>query len=186
MSTFKFSRPSAHLARPLRVLLATALLALAGGVVQTAQAAPGGHDGMVGHAMSMGMGKGGGMAHPEHLARLLDSIGASADQQAQIKQIMATARTELQAQRTQGQALHQQMQAVFTQPAVDARAAEALRQQLQAVHDQSSKRMLQAMLDSSRVLTPDQRAQLATKLNQRHGLMERHRAERAALDKAPR
>jgi Spy/CpxP family protein refolding chaperone len=72
--------------------------------------------------------------------------------------------------------------AVFTAPTVDANAAEQLRQQMLAQHDQASKRMLQAMLDISRVLTPEQRQQLAQKMKQRHEMMERHMRERQQLE----
>ena len=163
----------------LRLLLATAVLALAGGTLQTVHAAPGEHAGRMGL-------DGPGLAHPEHIARLLESVGASAEQQAQVKQILQAARSELQPQQAQRKALHEQGRALFTQATVDARAAEVLRQQMQALHEQSSKRMLQALLDISRVLSPEQRQAIATKMSQRHGMFQRHQAERAALDKSPR
>ena len=74
--------------------------------------------------------------------------------------------------------------ALFTQPTVDARAAEALRQQMLAQHDQASQRMLQTMLDVSRVLTPEQRKTLSDRMQQRRSMMERHRHERQSLDGA--
>ena len=114
---------------------------------------------------------------------MLDGVNASAEQKAQIKQIMAAAMTDLRAQREAGRALRDQAMQLFTQPQVDARAAETLRQQMLAQHDQASKRMLQAMLDASRVLTPEQRQTLADKMAQRRSMMERHRAERDQLDK---
>ena len=187
MFTFTFTanpnpnpkRSRAFAPRNWRVVLSVVVLALAGTAVLTANAAPGGHDaGMAGFA-----GPGLGMARPEHLAHLLTSIGASAEQQAQIKLIFQTARTDLQPQQAQGKLLHQQLQALFVLPTVDARAAEVLRQQVQALHEQSSKRMLQAMLDTSRVLTLEQRQALAAKMSQLHGMMQRHRAERDALGK---
>ena len=49
-------------------------------------------------------------------------------------------------------------------------------------HDQASKRMMQAMLDVSRVLTPEQRQQLAQQMKQRRDLMERHMRERRQLE----
>jgi Spy/CpxP family protein refolding chaperone len=73
---------------------------------------------------------------------------------------------------------------LFTQPIVDANAAEALRQQMLVQHDQASKRMMLAMLDVSRVLTPEQRQKLGEQMAQRHAMMERHRAERQAQDKS--
>jgi protein CpxP len=51
-----------------------------------------------------------------------------------------------------------------------------------AQHDAASKRMLQAMLDVSRVLTPEQRAKLAERMQQRREMMQRHDKERRQLD----
>ncbi|MBC7938423.1 MAG: Spy/CpxP family protein refolding chaperone, partial [Chitinophagaceae bacterium] len=90
------------------------------------------------------------------------------------------------AQRDEARGLHQQAQALFTQPTVDARAAETLRQQMLAQHDTRSKRMLQAMLDVSRVLTPAQRQQIGERMNQRRSMMERHRGERDTLERPSR
>ena len=75
---------------------------------------------------------------------------------------------------------------LFRQPTVDANAAEALRQQMLQQHDQASRRMLQAMLDVSRVLTPEQRAQLAQRMQQRREMMQRHEQERRQLEPAPK
>ena len=46
--------------------------------------------------------------------------------------------------------------------------------------------MMQAMLEVSRVLTPEQRAQLAERMKQRREMMERHRRERRALEQPTR
>jgi Spy/CpxP family protein refolding chaperone len=59
---------------------------------------------------------------------------------------------------------------------------EALRQQQLAQHDQASKRMTQALVDAARVLTPEPRKMMADRMAQRRALMERHRAEREAID----
>jgi periplasmic protein CpxP/Spy len=169
-------------AAPARQIALTLALALAGGAVQMAHAAPGVPGGPGMHAEHGGPGMG-MMANPRHIDRLLDSINASAEQRSQIQAIVKAAQTDLKAQRDQGRALHQQGQALFVQPTVDARAAETLRQQLLAQHDQASKRTLQMMLDISRVLTPEQRAKVAERMAQRRTMMERHRVERDALDK---
>jgi Spy/CpxP family protein refolding chaperone len=175
--------------RPLRLLIATAVLALAGGLMHTAMAAPPAGDSGHGAMATMGgMGGMGGMAmvHPRQMERMFDSIGASAEQRAQIRQIMESARTDLKAQREAGRALREQGQALFTQPTVDARAAEALRQQLLAQHDQASKRTLQALLDVSRVLTPEQRKAITDRLAERRAMMERRRAEHDSAAKPTR
>jgi Spy/CpxP family protein refolding chaperone len=137
----------------------------------------------------MGHGMGGGMGlplHPGHLERLLDGVGASADQKNQIKTILQTLRSDMQAQRQSGKGLHEQAAQVFAAPNVDARAAEALRQQMLARHDAASKRTMQAMLEVSRVLAPEQRSKLFEQMKQRRSLMERHRSEREQLEGGPR
>jgi Spy/CpxP family protein refolding chaperone len=166
--------------RPVRIATATFVLALAAGITQTAIAQPhGGYGAHAGHHRGGGMG-GMGLMHPQKMERVLDSVNATPEQRAQIKQIVLAAHTDLRAQREAGRSLRQQSLALFAQPTVDARAAEALRQQMLAQHDQASKRALQAMLDVSRVLTPEQRKTLADRMAQRKAMMERHRAEREA------
>jgi Spy/CpxP family protein refolding chaperone len=186
-----------RLSRPTQMLMATLLVAVAAGLTPTAHAQPmggmhggpagmrGGADGMHGDGMGMGagMGMGGGMAGA-HMGRALDAVKATPEQRAQIKTIMEAARTDLKAQREAGRTLHQQMQAAFTQPTVDARAVEALRVQIAAQHDTASKRMTLAMLDASKVLSVEQRKTLADLMAQRQAMMQRHASERATLDKS--
>lgn len=150
--------------RTLNRLLAVVTLAAAG----SAFAAPpaGGH----GSAMMMFGGPG--------MGRMLDQIDATADQRAQIEQIVKAARAELKAQHEAGRSLREQAMQVFTQPTVDAAAAEALRQQMLAQHDKASQRTMQAMLDISRVLTAEQRQQLAEQMKKRADAMKQHRHER--------
>jgi protein CpxP len=162
-----------------RVVLGVALAA-AGTVALTAAARPGPQGG---HGMHGGPGMGwfGG----PHLGRLLDSVDATPEQRAQIKQITQAAMTDLKAQRESGASLREQGMALFAAPTVDANAVEALRQKMLQQHDQSSRRMSQAMLDVSRVLTPEQRAKLATQMKSRKEMMQRHRQERRQLESQP-
>ena len=171
---------SLALSRKSRLVLAGLALAAAGSFAAVAVHAqgrgPGGPDGfMMGGPMAGHM-----------MGRMLDSVNATDAQKAQIRQIMDAARADMKAQHEAGRALRDQMTQLFTQPVVDAKAAEALRQQMLQQHDQVSRRMMQAMLDVSRVLTPEQRQQLAQKMKQRHDMMERHMRERQQLDGAPK
>jgi len=156
------------------------LVAVLGGAALAAwaQSGPGG-PGMHGGGM-MGMPMQGRM-----LEHMLDSVNATPDQRAQIKQIATAAAADMKAQHEAGRALHQQAATLFTQPVVDAKAAEALRVQMMQQHDQASRRMLQVMLDVSRVLTPEQRKQLADQMAQRQSMMQRHMQERQSLEGAP-
>lgn len=165
-----FARP-----RALRLLLATAALALAAGMAQTAMAQP--HRG---HGMGGEMG--GEMGGPRMVERMLDAANASADQRAEVQKIMAAAQADMKAQHEATRALREQSQALFAQPNIDARAAETLRQQMSAQHDVASKRMLATKLAIANVLTADQRKTLADRMAQRRSMMERHHAERRQLD----
>jgi periplasmic protein CpxP/Spy len=166
--------------RPSRLLLATLTVVLAAGLSHTASAQPG----EVGMGMGMGMhGMQGGGPGGHHIERMLDAVNATPEQRTQIKQIMQAAHTDLQAQRTAGPSLHQQMQGLLAQTTIDARAVETLRQQMLAQHDVASKRMSQAMIDAANVLTPAQRQTLTGLMAKRQAMMQRHAAERANLGK---
>ncbi len=173
-----------------RLVALAAIAALAAGLALPAAAMPGGHEHGQRHGQGHGQGHGAGafglpmLAGPGGIDKMLDSVNASAEQRTQIQQIAAAAATDMKAQHEAGRALRAQVQQLFTQPTLDARAAEALRQQMLAQQDQASKRMMQTVLDVSRVLTLEQRQQLAERASQRTAMMERHRAERGAPDKA--
>ena len=150
---------------------ALASLLILAGTAATAWAAPhGGRHGGPGPGGMMWMGPG--------MDRLLESAGVSYEQRAQVRAITDAARADLKALHEGGAPLHEQARALFTQPNVDANAAEALRQQMLAQHDRASQRMMQAMLDISRVLTPEQRAQIADQMTQRREQMRQRHGER--------
>lgn len=158
----------------LRALLAVTALALGAAFSHVALAAPqegrgpGDHSGMMDRA-------GPGMhAAPRRMERLLDEVKATPEQRAQIKQITEAARADMSALHDAGRKLHDQERALFAQPTVDARTAETLRQQKLAHHDLASKRMLQMKLDLSRVLSPEQRAQMNERMQKHLGMMQRH------------
>ncbi len=165
--------------------LALAALALAGAVAGTAQAAPGG-PGMHGTMMMaqgpMGGPGGHGGMFGGMVTRWLDRVNATPEQRTQIEQIMQANAGEMRAQREAGRALREQAMALFAQPTVDANAVEALRQKQLAMHDAASKRMSTAMLEISRVLTPEQRKQMAEYMSQRREMMQRHQRERRGIE----
>ena len=170
---------SRSLFNPARLFGGAVLVAVLGSVAVSAwaQGGPGMHGGGPG---MHGMGFGGRMAE-----RMLDSVNASAEQRAQVKQITDRAAADMKAQHESGRALREQGMKLFTQPVVDANAAEALRAQMMQQHDQGSRRMLQTMLEISRVLTPEQRKQLAERMAQRGDMARRHMQERQQLEGAP-
>lgn len=167
--------PAARTARMhgLKWVLLSAALAVSATVALSAWARPM-HDGPMG-------GPGMMMMSPRGVDHMLDGLNATDAQRAQIKQIMQAAATDLKAQRESGRALRERAMQIFTAPTVDAAAAESVRLQMLQQHDQASKRMLQAMLDTSRVLTPEQRTKLGERMKQRADMMrermQRHERE---------
>ena len=178
----KQTAPASHFLSPQRALgalLVGGALVFAGGQFSQAIAQPGAHHGAH-HGAQHGAHH--GAQHGAHHApglpfagrgfeRVLDEVKATDAQRQQIKQITDQARTDLQALHQQGRDAHQQGMAIWTSPKLDAAEAETHRQQMLSHHDQVSKRMVQAMLDVGKVLSPEQRAQAAQILKQRHDRM---------------
>lgn len=182
----------------IKTVVAGMVLAVAGSLALSAWAeAPGGGR-AGGHAMHgrHGGGWGGGMGGPglfmgsperidRGVERWLEGLNTTEAQRSQVKQIAQAAARDLRAQREASRGLHEQGMKLFAAPVVDARAVEALRQQRLAQHDQASKRMTQAMLDVSAVLTPEQRATLAQRMEQRRQQMQERMQQRRGAASAP-
>jgi periplasmic protein CpxP/Spy len=115
--------------------------------------------------------------HPERLNRMLSSVDATPQQREQVQKIATQAAADLKPQADTGRALHQQTMAALTAPVVDANALEAIRQQKMAHHDVVSRRVNQALLDISRVLTPEQRVKLAERIKKHH---DKHASQEVA------
>lgn len=168
-----------RITRPLTMLGLAAAMSVAALVAQ-AQPAPGDAPPPPPHAMHRGMHGGPGMDGPLGLhPRLLKDAGVTDAQQAQIKQIFDAARNDLKSQRDTERQLHERMQALFTAPTVDANAVEQVRQQMHAQHDVASKRITLAMIDASRVLSPEQRAKIAELKKQQREKMKDRMKDRA-------
>lgn len=182
--------------RPSGLMLAALVLAGAGIFTSAAEAAgpgtgPGYGPGM-GHGPGMMMHGGPGMgmsqgpgAGARHMERMLAGVNATPEQRAQIGTIMQAARDDVRKIHEGAAALREQSRQLWSQPNIDANAAESLRRQMLAVHDQVSQRMLRARLDASAVLSPEQRRLLAERMAKRQEMMQRHRAERQALEGVP-
>jgi protein CpxP len=174
--------------RGLRVAACAMALALAGAsmsMAQTPTAAPAGPGAWSrGASLGSGVGWGGGWGwgHGRGAERMLDAVSASADQKAKVRQIFDALRSDLHAQFDHSRSLHDEMAKLLLAPTLDSGAVEALRQKLMAQQDAASKRVTQAMLDASAVLTPEQRQKLAAYLQKRREMFERHRRERESLD----
>ena len=93
--------------------------------------------------------------------RMLDQIQATPEQRDQLRRIAETAQADLQAPGEAARADHARLGELLAQPTLDTAAIETLRKQMVARHDQASRRMTVALLEAARVLTPEQRQQLA-------------------------
>ena len=155
--------------------LGTLVLALAGAVAFPALALPPG-------AGPGGMAMGGGAMMGGMLPRLLDRVNATPEQRTQIQQIIERYRGERQSQRQAWQTLQDETMTLFSQPTVDATAVEAQRQKQMAMLDAASQRMTAAMIEISRVLSPEQRKRMADYMGQRREMMQRHYRERQSID----
>ena len=179
MFKLKFLSAPAHgVGVVFRWMMISVLVVAAAAVAVSAEAQerpPGMGGGGGGHGMMMFGGS------PEHMGRhidhMLDGLNATDAQRGQIKQIAMAAATDLRAQREAGKGLREKSLQIFGAPNVDAAAAESVRAQMQAQHDQASRRTLQALLEVSKVLTPEQRAKLGDRLKAR-GAMMNERMER--------
>ena len=178
------TRTSSTLFIPARWLGAAVFAAMLGSATLSASAQPGGQGGHALHGSGMG-GMGGMPMHGRMVEKMLDSVNATAEQRAQVKQITERGAADMKAQHESGRALREQGMKLFTQPVVDANAAEALRAQMMQQHDQGSRRMMQTMLEVSRVLTPEQRKTLAEGMAKRGDMMRRHQQERQSLEGKP-
>lgn len=162
-------------ARGVRRVAMGLLLAVAGTLAVSAWAQHGpGRGGDFG-GPGLFMGRPGHVGHA--VDRLLKGLDVTDAQRAQIQQIAQAAAIDLKARHAATRGLREQGVQLFTAPVVDARAVEALRQQTLAQHDQASKRVTQALLEISQVLTPDQRKALAERIKQRIQQRAEHRRE---------
>jgi Spy/CpxP family protein refolding chaperone len=114
-------------------------------------------------AYAFGGGGGGGfMAWRIH--KMLDKVNATEGQRAQIKAIWEGLRPQLKATREQHVQLRKQLTQAMTAPTIDPAAVEKLRQQSVQLMDKTSTIIARGFVDSARVLTPDQRKQLAAEI----------------------
>jgi Spy/CpxP family protein refolding chaperone len=105
--------------------------------------------------------------------KILDRVGATDAQKAQIKTIWEGLRPQLKTLRQQHMALRQQITQAMTAATIDPAAIEKLRQQSVSVMDKVSSLMTQGFVETARVLTPEQRKQAAAEIQKAH---ENHRA----------
>ena len=134
-----------------------------------------------GHAHAQGPGHGhhmhGGWEQmdPEVMGKRIEAmtalrlaeIDATTEQKSRIAAIMKAAANELSSLRGQGRDLRRKSMQLLAAPTIDRAQLEAVRAQQIQLHETASRRMLQARADAAEVLTPEQRAKLAERMQRR-------------------
>lgn len=116
----------------------------------------------------------GGLWAPKRMARMLDGINATPEQRQQIGQITQSLMPELKSMRQAQRALMEKNLALLSAPVIDEAQIEQNRQQMLAQHAQLSQRMSAAFIQMAKVLTPEQRTQLAQHMKDRMARQGRH------------
>jgi len=154
------------------------LAAVAAATIAVAGAALSWH----GHAHAFGPGHGpmhGGWEQmdPETMGKRIEAmtafrladIDATPEQKSRIAAIMKGAANDLVSLRGQGRELRRKSMQLLAAPTIDRAQLEAVRVQQTQMLETVSRRMLQARMDAAEVLTPDQRAKLAERMQRRQG-----------------
>jgi len=128
--------------------------------------ADGDRHGMHGHGMHKDMDP---ARAAEFIQRRIDRMvpDATADQKTRLAAIFKSGMDEMRPLREKQRATRQQAASLLSQRTIDRSALEQLRAAQMQVHDQLSRRMTQMMADAAEVLTPEQRARVAERMQKR-------------------
>jgi Spy/CpxP family protein refolding chaperone len=103
-----------------------------------------------------------------HVSKMLDEVGASADQKARIETILRAGFESMASLHGDMRQTHASLHAILAAPTIDRVALEQLRAGQVARFDQATRSMTQALADAAEILRPDQRAKLATLMARPH------------------
>ena len=121
-----------------------------------------------GHRFGFNRMGGGQFLSPGRIERMVDRLGwavdASSEQKQKIKAVVQRLADDLRPMREQHMDLRRQIRDVLTAPTIDRGKLEALRAENMRLADQASQRITGALAEAAEVLTPDQRADLARRL----------------------
>jgi protein CpxP len=120
-----------------------------------------------------GRGFGGPFLTPGRIERMVDRLGravdASSEQKQKIRDVVQRAADDLRPLREKHLEGRRQMREVLAAPTIDRGKLEALRADHMKLADQASQRITTALAEAADILTPEQRADLARRLEQRFG-----------------
>lgn len=152
----------------LSLAVGAAMAALIGIGAVTAQSAGGDGPGWGMHRMMGDHGKGGrhGGFMEKRLSGILKEVGASQEQIDKIKTITEQARTDMEPLRDGMRETRGELMTLLSAPTIDTAAIEKLRSERVASMDEASKKAVASFVEAANVLTPEQRAKLATEFEQ--------------------
>lgn len=141
------------------IAIAASVAAVAGGALAFAHTGGGHHGHMAGRSAEH---------HLEHMRGMLSRIGATDAQQTQIEAILKPALDDMKGVHDAHSTAFRQFHEAMTAPSIDRARLESLRAgQLESL-DAASKRLVTAISDAAEVLSPEQRAALAKKIEDHH------------------
>jgi len=129
-------------------------------------------------AQAHGFPGGGGWRHggggpgefmQRRIQRMLDKVGATDAQKAQIKAIWDGVKPEMKALHEQKEQLRKQIAQTAAAPTIDTARIEQLRQQSVQLVDKTSVVLTRGLVGTAQVLTPDQRKQVLAEMEKHHG-----------------
>jgi periplasmic protein CpxP/Spy len=103
-----------------------------------------------------------------HVSKLLDQVGASADQKSRIEAILHAGFAPMADVHRDLPKTHRALHAIFSAQTIDRGALEELRAAEIARIDVASRALAKSLADAAEVLTPEQRAKLATLMSASH------------------
>ena len=109
-----------------------------------------------------------------HVEHMFAGTDVTTEQKAKIVAIHQAAMADVAPLHVNGRDLHKRMADLLSAPTIDRTAIEAVRGQLQQIHETASRRMTQARIDSSEVLSPAQRTKVAALMRERAEKMRGH------------
>jgi len=117
-------------------------------------------------------GFGGSFLTPGRIERMVARLGwavdASSEQKQKLTAIIQRAGDDLRPLRERRMELRRQASEILTAPTIDRGKLEALRTDVVKLADQASQRIAAALAEAAEVLTPEQRADLARRLERFH------------------
>lgn len=98
----------------------------------------------------------------------LADVDATGEQKTKVTEILQGTASDVHALAGEHRAAHKQLFEILTAETIDRARLEAVRAETLGLADQATKRIVQGVADAADVLTPEQRAQLAAKMEKRH------------------